>query len=108
MALKLVAHIDLPPHRGPRAFDHAAVHGPSGRLFVAHTANDALDVVDCRAGRLLRSVPDLTEVAGVVVSPEADLVITSNRGEDTVAVLPASSPDNEPAVARGSRTQNCT
>jgi hypothetical protein len=45
MALTLLAHIDLPPHRKPGGFDHAAIHRASGRAFVAHTSNDAVDVI---------------------------------------------------------------
>jgi DNA-binding beta-propeller fold protein YncE len=90
MTLEHRGYIDLPPHRSRGGFDHAAVHLASGRLYVAHTANDALDVVDCRAGRLLSSVPDLPGVAGVLVCDEQDLVFTSNRREHTVAILRAS------------------
>jgi DNA-binding beta-propeller fold protein YncE len=36
----------------------------------------------------LRSIPNLTGVAGVFVSNEKDLVFTSNRGEKTVGVFP--------------------
>src|SRR3989442_4905930 len=97
MALEHVGHIDLPAHAKPGGFDHAAVHGPRGRLYVAHTANDAIDVIDCAANSYLRSVPHLTGVAGALVSEEHDLVFTSNRGEDTVGIF---SPAPEEAVAR--------
>ncbi len=88
MTLRPAGFIDLPAHRGKGGFDHAAVHAASGRLYVAHTANDALDVVDTKANRLLRSIPDLKGVAGVLVSDERDLVFTSNRDEDTVSIFP--------------------
>jgi len=39
-----LGHIDLPPHTTTGGFDHAAVHRRSGQIFVAHTANDAVDV----------------------------------------------------------------
>ncbi len=87
MSLEPRGTIDLPPHRGEGGFDHAAVHGPSGQLYVAHTANDAVDVVDTRTGRYLRSILDLQGVAGVLVSPERNLVFTSNRRENTVSVF---------------------
>lgn len=88
MSLEPAGYIDLPPHRREGGFDHAAVHGASGRLYVAHTANDALDVIDSRENRYVRSIPGLREVAGALVSDERGLVFTSNRGEDTVAVFP--------------------
>lgn len=46
MALKNVGYIDLPEHRGTGGFDHAGIHFPTDRLYVAHTANDALVVID--------------------------------------------------------------
>lgn len=87
MSLRPIGFIDLPDHRGEEGFDHAAVHAASGHLYVAHTANDAVDVIDCRADRYLRSIPDLKGVAGVLVSEERGLVFTSNRGEDTVSIF---------------------
>jgi YVTN family beta-propeller protein len=85
--LELLGHVELPAHAGAGAFDHAAVHASRGRLYVAHTANDALDVIDCATSTYVRSVPGLAGVAGALVSEEHDLVFTSNRGEDTVGII---------------------
>lgn len=84
--LILEKHVDLPPNIGSGGFDHAAVHAATGRVYVAHTANDAVDVLDDE--RLLYSIPGLKAVAGALVSDEADLIFTSNRGENTVAIFP--------------------
>lgn len=85
--LERVGDIELPPHVTPGGFDHAAVHAPAGRLYVAHTANDAVDVIDCRADTYLRSIPHLPGVAGALVAEAQDLVFTSNRGENTIAIV---------------------
>ncbi len=87
MSLEPRGYVDLPAHRGEGGFDHAAVHEASGHLYVAHTANDALDVIDTKADRFLRSIPNLQGVAGVLVSEDRNLVFTSNRGEDTVSLF---------------------
>ena len=87
MSLRPVGFIDLPAHRGEGGFDHAAVDRASGRLYVAHTANDAVDVVDGPSNCFLRSIPGLKGVAGVLVSEEWGLLFTSNRGEDTVSLF---------------------
>lgn len=87
MSLEFQGYIELPAHRGEGGFDHAAVHGPSGHLYVAHTANDSVDVIDTKADRYLRSVTGLKGVAGVLVSEERNLVFTSNRSEDTVSLF---------------------
>src|SRR6202011_999180 len=97
MSLQLLGHIDLPENLKPGGFDHAAVHCGSGRLYVAHPANDALDVIDCVHDRYLHSIEDLTGVAGALVSDEQDLVFTSNRGENTVGIF---APDNEAGLAK--------
>jgi len=97
MILEQVGEIPLPAHHAPGGFDHAAVHGPRRVLYVAHTANDALDVIDCAAGKYLRSVSRLEAVAGALVSEEHDLVFTSNRGENTVGIFAAG---HEEALAR--------
>ena len=87
MPLKLGGYIDLPAHTQTGGFDHAAVHRRSGQLYVAHTANNAVDVIDGAADRYLYSIPHLTGVAGALVSDERDLIFTSNRGENTVGIL---------------------
>ena len=87
MVLREVARIKLPPHPTGGGFDHAAVDVARSRLYVAHTANDAVDVIDLRARRYVTSLPALKGVAGVWVSAERDLLFTSNRGEDTVSIF---------------------
>ena len=86
MALRLLGHIDLPEHRGAGGFDHADVHSSSDRLYVAHTSNDALDVIDIAQDQYIESMPGLTAVAGVLVSEARGLVFTSNRGENCLGV----------------------
>jgi DNA-binding beta-propeller fold protein YncE len=81
----------------PGGFDHAAVHRRLGRLYVAHTINDAVDVIDCATDRYLHSIPNLTGVAGVLVSDERDLIFTSNRGENTIGIF---APDAEAKLVK--------
>src|SRR5262249_41919249 len=97
MALEHVGYVELPDHIGTGGFDHAAVHERRGLCYVAHTANDAVDVIDCAAGTYLRSIPGLPRVAGALVSEAHDLVFTSNRAESTVGIF---SPAREDAVAK--------
>ncbi|MBN9090378.1 MAG: hypothetical protein J0J01_25990 [Reyranella sp.] len=97
MTLHLLGHVTLPEHRKTGGFDHAAVHAGTGHVYVAHTANDAVDVFDPVARRHLFSVPDLPAVAGALVSDESQLVFTSNRGENTIGVF---APGPDPKVTR--------
>lgn len=89
MILEQVGEIPLPAHAGPGGFDHAAVHTRRRLLYVAHTANGALDVIDCETSTYARSISGLDAVAGALVSEEHDLVFTSNRGENTVGIFAA-------------------
>jgi len=89
--------IELPAHKNSGGFDHADVHAATGRVFVAHTVNDALDVVDGANDRFLRSIPNLKGIAGALVAAEANLVFTSNRGENTVGIFPF---NDESALAK--------
>jgi DNA-binding beta-propeller fold protein YncE len=87
MTLRLLGHIDLPAHRSNGGFDHADIHPPTDRLYVAHTCNDALDVIDCAHDRYLESMAGLPAVAGALVSEARNRVFTSNRGENTVSMF---------------------
>jgi DNA-binding beta-propeller fold protein YncE len=82
--LKILGAIELPPNKQPGGFDHASVHKSMHRLFVAHTANDSIDVIDTVTDSYLETIPGLTGIAGVLVSDKDNLVFTSNRGENTV------------------------
>jgi DNA-binding beta-propeller fold protein YncE len=93
--LRLAGHVELPAHRGNGGFDHAAVHAATGHVYVAHTANDAIDVFDPLARRHLFSVPDLPGVAGALVSDQAQLVFSSNRAGNTIGIF---APGPDPAV----------
>jgi DNA-binding beta-propeller fold protein YncE len=97
MILEQIGEVQLPAHDKPGGFDHAAIHGPRERLYVAHTANDALDVIDCTTNTYGGSISRLGGVAGALVSEEHDLVFTSNRAENTVGIF---SPDQEEALTK--------
>lgn len=95
--LSLSGYVDLPAHVGKGGFDHAAVHAASGHVYVAHTANNAVDVFDPASRRHLYSVPGLPGVAGALVSDEAQLIFSSNRAANTIGVF---APGPDPTVRR--------
>ena len=95
--LQLSGYVGLPKHEGCGGFDHAASHVQTGFVYVAHTANSAVDVFDPTSRRYLFSVPQLPGVAGVLVSDEAQFVIASARAENTVAIFP---PGPHPEVSK--------
>ena len=85
--MKLIKTIDLPVHSGNDGFDHADIHFATSRLYVAHTLNHAIDVIDCEKDEYLSSIADCPGVAGILVSNTRDLMFSSNRGEDTVSIF---------------------
>ena len=87
MSLQHLGFVDLPPHVKDGGFDHAAVSEASGRIYVAHTANDAIDVIDIEVQKYVGSVPGLNAVAGALVAEPSNRVITSNRGENTIGIF---------------------
>lgn len=86
MPMILKAHVDLPEHPDGEGFDHAAYSTSRSVMYVAHTANDCADMIDCKTDRFIGSIGDLTGVAGALVNDERGLLFTSNRGEDTVGI----------------------
>jgi DNA-binding beta-propeller fold protein YncE len=101
--LERLGFIDLPPHQGRGGFDHADVHEASGRVYVAHTANDAVDVIDIAAQKYTGSIPGLSAVAGALVTEAPDWVVTSNRGANTVSLFRPDAPHAVEHVAVGIR-----
>src|SRR5262249_7360416 len=86
MSLRPVGFVDLPAHSKAGGFDHAAVDESTGRIYVAHTANDAVDIIDVEARKYVGSIGGLTGVAGALVVPGRNLLLTSNRGENTIGI----------------------
>lgn len=93
--LHLTGYVDPPTNKGSGGFDHAAVHAATGHVYVAHTANDAVDVFDPASSRHLFSIPNLPGVAGALVCEESQLVFSSNRAENTIGIF---APGPDPTV----------
>src|SRR5438045_9276629 len=65
--------------KGPAGgLDHLALDAKRGRLFVANTVNGSLDVVDLKAGKLLKQVPGQAGIRGIVYSTPVDRVFMGN------------------------------
>jgi DNA-binding beta-propeller fold protein YncE len=69
------------------SFDHGAADERTGRVFVAHTAADSVEVFDGRQRRHERTLPGHTEAAGVVVGE--GLVAVTNRGAASLSLIDA-------------------
>jgi DNA-binding beta-propeller fold protein YncE len=54
--------------------DHLGLDAKRDRLFLANTTNGTLDVVDLKAGKLLKQVPGQSGIQGVAYAPDLDRV----------------------------------
>jgi DNA-binding beta-propeller fold protein YncE len=69
------------PLQGPAGkMDHQAIDRKRGRLFVANTANASLDIVDLKAGKLLKQVPGQKGIQGIAYASDLDRVFVGNGG----------------------------
>jgi DNA-binding beta-propeller fold protein YncE len=93
--------------KGPvGGLDHLAFDSGRGRLFVANTSNNTLDVVDVKAGTLLKQVPDQGHARGVAYSPEADRVFVGNGTGGVCSVLDGKTYDVLKAIPLGTDADN--
>jgi DNA-binding beta-propeller fold protein YncE len=58
----------------PGKLDHVAIDLKRGRLLVANKANNTLDVVDLKAGKLLQQVPGQQGIQGVAYVADLDRI----------------------------------
>jgi DNA-binding beta-propeller fold protein YncE len=86
MSLERGGFIAIPPGAKP-GFDHADVYRAGGRMYVAHTGADRVDVLDCQRREFLRSLHDLAGVAGVLIDEQGDLLFTSDRAAARVSAF---------------------
>ena len=85
--LTFAAAIPLPRVEG--RIDHLAFDAASGRLYVAALGNNSVEIVDTRAGQLLRSVPGFHEPQGIAVATDAKAIVIANGQGDGVQLLSA-------------------
>jgi DNA-binding beta-propeller fold protein YncE len=73
----------IPLQGKPGRLDHLALDAKGQRLFVANLSNASLDVVDLRAGNLLKQIPNQRKIQGVAYAPDLDRIYVGN-GDDGV------------------------
>jgi DNA-binding beta-propeller fold protein YncE len=58
--------------------DHLAIDGKHGRLFMANLSNDSLDIVDLKAGKLIKQIPEQKKIQGIAYAPDLDRIYVGN------------------------------
>src|SRR6266851_8499244 len=93
MTLVLRGQMCLPEHPSG-GFDHGDVYGKTGRVFVAHTANGTVEVIDGEHLTLERTLADCPEGSGVLcTAAQPALVFAAARGNGSVLIFDANSCD---------------
>ncbi len=88
--LKRVSTISLPKHANG-GFDHADVHLDSGRVFVAHTANGTVEVIDGEQLLHEATIEGCPEASGVLCLEHEDLVLAAARATGEILTIDARS-----------------
>lgn len=74
--LELVQTISLQGVAGK--LDHLAVDARGQRLFVANKPNNTLDIVDLKAGKLIKQIVDQGKASGVAYAADLDRIFVGN------------------------------
>lgn len=83
--LELIQTIPLKGMAG--RFDHLAIDGKHSRLFVANLSNNSLDIVDLKAGKLIKQVYGQKKIQGVAYAPDLDRIYVGNGAGDECNVF---------------------
>src|SRR5487761_1464511 len=84
--LKPIATIDLPGPKGKR-FDYLTIDYPDHYLLSAHLGAGILYIIDLRTNTLVKAIPDVPGIEGVVFAPDIHKVYTSDWFEDKIGVI---------------------
>jgi hypothetical protein len=71
--------------------DHLFADVKGNRLFVAALGNSSVQVLDLKAGNLVKSIGDLKEPQGVLYIPDVDLLYVATGGDGAVRIFDATS-----------------
>jgi DNA-binding beta-propeller fold protein YncE len=83
--LRLVSEIGLPGDTS--RLDYASLDTQRGLLFIAHLGASEVVEVDVRAHRVVRTIPNLSQVHGVLVVPALRRVYATATGSNQVVSL---------------------
>jgi DNA-binding beta-propeller fold protein YncE len=100
VSLARVGFVPLPAGAKP-GFDHADTYRAGRRMYVAHIGADRVDVIDLERREFVRSLPNLPEVAGVLIDEAGDLLFTSDRAAARVSIFRCSDEELLGQVAVG-------
>ena len=84
--LTSLGNIQLPKETDKPAFDLLTLDPRNGRLYVAHSSADILEVVDTRSRQLAGRVKGLTTIKAIALTSDPNVVYTSDA-DGSVAIV---------------------
>jgi hypothetical protein len=100
MSLKTAGVIQIPGAAGS-AFDHGIFDTKSRRVFIAHTKQSTIEVIDPDAGRHVETVQGFPGAAGAVAD-DGEILVT-NRGSASIAWLDGKTLKTRSVLKTGAR-----
>jgi DNA-binding beta-propeller fold protein YncE len=100
--LKQIGSINLPPHVSG-GYDHADVHLKSGKVYIAHTANGSVEVVDGEGLNHVKTILGCPEASGVLCAQNEGLVFAAARGAGKILVINVENDETVDEIEAGSR-----
>lgn len=85
LPLRAVGEIPLPGDNS--RFDYASLDAQRGLLFFAHLGASEVVEVDARAGQVVRTIPNISQVHGVLVVPPLNRVYATATGTNQVVAI---------------------
>lgn len=87
LPLTFKLNIQLPRDTSQPSIDLLSLDTRNSRLYVPHSSNNALDLVDIGSNRYIGSVQGLAGIKGVALSSDPNIVFTSNGSDGSVSVV---------------------
>src|ERR1700730_1509109 len=84
-ALKLIESIPMPDIEG--RIDHFAIDVKGRRAFLAALTKNSIEVIDLKAGRVIRTLPGFAKPQGVRFVPELNKLFVATRLDGAVNTL---------------------
>ncbi len=86
--VRLLGDRPIPPRR-PGSFDHGDVHLPTGRIFVTHTSEGTVEVLDPWPLKHRTSILGCQEGSGLLCLPGRDQVVAASRATGKLLLISA-------------------
>ena len=86
MVLSFCQNIDFPPY-SPSKFDHADVHKLTGFVFVVHTSDGSVEVIDGERAPISEHWKDVRKLSGVICAQKDNIIFAASRGAGKILVI---------------------